>query len=341
MKLFYIFLIALSFISHPALSEDVIYQDAEYKASLPKKEKPAAAPKNKTIEKKTVDYNSTDSEAPNIHPIVRISSGALKESPQVKTDCDYDGTICLYSYAYPEEIVIEAENKTPSARTIIMDYTLNNMQAANNSSRKNIVLRSGERKKIETLYPLDTTRDYGYNYTYKSYFGIIDATHDDAYEYDLPFELGQKWMLLQGIGGKFSHSDEENYYAYDFKMPTGTAVLAARDGIVVKIVGSYTEGGVNTSLKKKSNYIYVQHSDGTVASYAHIKHKGALANVGDKVQKGQKIALSGNTGYTTNPHLHFGVFKVIRGGKFKSIDVKIKTKKGILPRLTAGDFYEK
>jgi murein DD-endopeptidase MepM/ murein hydrolase activator NlpD len=275
------------------------------------------------------------------HPVIQLDANALSEQPDIKKDCDNEGHICLTTYTYKEKIEIEAENIGPSVRTLNLNYFLNNMQATNDSFRKNIILKAGEKQKIETLTVIDPNYNYGFNYNFNSYFGIIDAVHDDSYEYDLPFEPAQEHLLLQGVGGKFSHTSEPAYYAYDFKMPIGTSVLAAREGTVVNVVQKYNEGGINPTLKNRSNYIRILHSDGTISEYNHLKQNGAMVKNGDYVQKGQKIGLSGNTGYTTNPHLHFSVFKVVRGGKYKSIPIKIKTSNGVSPRLKQGEFYKK
>ena len=347
---FFCFLLLFSIVAYNSnsVADVTIYQDPEYKAqqeaTQPKvKKHKKAAKQTPTKTTNSVDYNnSTDIETAVInHESSKISSNSLGGDAQVKTDCDFEGSICLYSYVYKDKIVLEAENKTQSARTFMITYFLNNMRTAQNSDKRNTVLKSNERKIIDTLYPLDMNYSYGYNYNYRSYFGVLDAVHDDSYKYDLPFDIGQKYMLTQGVGGSFSHNNERNYYAYDFKMPVGTAVLAAREGVVVKVSDGLNQGGVDPSLKNKFNIIFIQHSDGTIGEYAHIKYKGSLVTVGDYVQKGQKIALSGNTGYSSNPHLHFGVLKVIRDGKFKSVPIKVKTKNGVLPKLIVKDSYEK
>ena len=53
------------------------------------------------------------------------------------------------------------------------------------------------------------------------------------------------------------------------------------------------------------NHVNVQHEDGTVARYAHLTNLGALVQVGDLVRQGQPIGLSGDTGNSRAPHLHF------------------------------------
>lgn len=82
-------------------------------------------------------------------------------------------------------------------------------------------------------------------------------------------------------------------------MPIGTEVLAAREGRVIKSVDSFEGFGFNT------NFLLIEHADGTSAGYAHIKK--SLVKEGDLVEQGQPIALSGMVGQTLNPHLHFDV----------------------------------
>ena len=73
------------------------------------------------------------------------------------------------------------------------------------------------------------------------------------------------------------------------------------------------------------NEIEIKHSDGTYAAYSHLKYKGTFVKKGEKVKKGQLIGLSGNTGWSSKPHLDFCVFKKnIKGYKIKTIKFKIK-----------------
>lgn len=85
-------------------------------------------------------------------------------------------------------------------------------------------------------------------------------------------------------------------------MDIGTEILSARAGTVIKIEQSFAGIGLN------SNYIMIEHEDGSRAMYAHIKKNGSLVKAGDSVEQGQVIAYSGMVGQTINPHLHFVVF---------------------------------
>jgi murein DD-endopeptidase MepM/ murein hydrolase activator NlpD len=99
-------------------------------------------------------------------------------------------------------------------------------------------------------------------------------------------------------------------YAVDFLVPIGTPIYAAASGTVVWIKDDSKVGGEN---KKKywnlGNRIVIKHKNGEYTAYEHLKYKGVVVKVGQKVRKGQLIGYSGNTGWSTiGPHLHFEVF---------------------------------
>lgn len=79
----------------------------------------------------------------------------------------------------------------------------------------------------------------------------------------------------------------------DWAVPTGTAVVASCGGTVVKAGWSSGYGYC----------VYINHPDGRQTRYAHLSK--VLVSVGQNVSQGQRIALSGNTGVSTGPHLHF------------------------------------
>ena len=142
---------------------------------------------------------------------------------------------------------------------------------------------------------------------YNIVLGKFDAIPDPHYRYMLPYPQGTTHPLIQGNNGSHTHNTKGSMHAYDFEMPEGSFVSAVRGGVVGYINDSNTEGGDDRSYMDKVNVIMVCHDDGTVAVYAHLKHQGALVNIGEHVFAGQVIGLSGNTGYTTGPHLHFAL----------------------------------
>lgn len=125
--------------------------------------------------------------------------------------------------------------------------------------------------------------------------------------YRLPFPAGKSFEVIQGPGGRFSHRGE-HANAIDFSMPEGSPVLAMRDGTVVQVIDSFTEGGPSESLSTKANRILIEHEDGTLAEYTHLAPRSAKIKKGESVRAGALIALSGNTGFTTEPHLHVRLY---------------------------------
>ncbi|MCA1640350.1 MAG: peptidoglycan DD-metalloendopeptidase family protein, partial [Acidobacteria bacterium] len=93
-------------------------------------------------------------------------------------------------------------------------------------------------------------------------------------------------------------------YAIDFAMPIGTSIIAARDGEVVAARGEFYD---NNGEDLKENFVFIRHADGSIGRYFHLTRDGALVKIGDKIKQGQLIGLSGNTGQSAGPHLHFDV----------------------------------
>lgn len=149
---------------------------------------------------------------------------------------------------------------------------------------------------------------------------------DSSYVYALPYENKTSHLLVQGYFSHFSHKERA---ALDFKMKRGTKILAARDGVVVRVKEDGNKGGLNKKYRPYGNNIVIQHEDGSRAGYWHLQHNGALVNVGDSVKKGQVIALSGKTGYTALPHLHFLVWTFNKQGNWQQVPTRFETSKGI------------
>jgi murein DD-endopeptidase MepM/ murein hydrolase activator NlpD len=130
---------------------------------------------------------------------------------------------------------------------------------------------------------------------------------DEAeFVYELPFEPGACFTVIQGYGGLYSHTGV-SHFSIDFSMPEMTPICAARSGVIYRVIDHFSESGTHPSFKSKANAIYVLHHDDTMAAYVHLPHGGAYVRAGDFVFAGQTIGLSGNTGWSGSPHLHFHV----------------------------------
>jgi murein DD-endopeptidase MepM/ murein hydrolase activator NlpD len=118
----------------------------------------------------------------------------------------------------------------------------------------------------------------------------------------LPYTVGETYRLNQGNCSGFGHSGFWQY-GYDFEMPIGTVITAARDGEVV-----HAQDGAADGDRARTNLITIEHADGSVALYSHLTLNGVHVTAGQQVLAGDTIGLSGDTGNTGGlPHLHFSL----------------------------------
>jgi murein DD-endopeptidase MepM/ murein hydrolase activator NlpD len=192
--------------------------------------------------------------------------------------------------------------------------------------------------KLLTLNPVDSNKPTEYMFSYNVIEGNLEARHDNGYVYSLPYAAGETYMVTQGFDSKFSHTGEQKY-SIDWGMPEGTPVYAARGGIVAGVKDDSTKGGNDRIFAPYANFIIIKHSDGTFGEYLHLKKHGAKVSVGQMVEPGDLIGLSGNTGWSGAPHLHFWVFKAKNGRERESFPIRFKTIKENSVILQEGNYY--
>ncbi|MBB3241108.1 murein DD-endopeptidase MepM/ murein hydrolase activator NlpD [Pseudomonas sp. Tn43] len=151
-----------------------------------------------------------------------------------------------------------------------------------------------------------------------------------AYRYPLPWR-GGPFRLSQGANGQYSHYGPKNRYAMDIAMPEGTPIIAARGGTVVKTENGQTGRGNDPS----GNFVRVLHEDGTMGVYLHLKKGSVSVREGQRVVVGSALALSGNTGNSSGPHLHF-VVQRNTGLGLVSIPYQFNQPVGALPNFALG-----
>jgi len=202
-----------------------------------------------------------------------------------------------------------------------------------------VTVPAGKTVEVVTLTPTTgRDADWSFNYTNHYTVGRRDAVHDDSYLYSLPYAAGTSFKVTQGYHGTFSHTGPDEF-ATDWKMPEGTPVLAAREGVVVAVKDDSEKGGALRKFEDSANMVTIQHADGTMAHYCHLAPHSAKVRVGQKVRTGDLLAASGNTGFTSGPHLHFAVFKAHDGFGRETIPVKFRTANGSGLTLVSGESY--
>lgn len=151
-------------------------------------------------------------------------------------------------------------------------------------------------------------------------------SHDVEYAWPLP---GQPAHVTQGWGGGTSHRDPASRHAVDLAAPAGTPVLAARDGVVMQVESRFAHGAADPRLEDRANFVRILHGDGTMALYAHLDADGVFVRSGQRVRRGERLGLSGSTGYSAAPHLHF-VVQANRGMRLESIPFRMFGPGGVL-----------
>ena len=229
------------------------------------------------------------------------------------------------------------ENLQHAAVTVTIDMELKNLKP---SAPVPFTTTVSPREKIAafTVAAEDPKQDSSWSYTYYATWGSLSVEHDDTFMYQLPYPTGQSFPVSQGFHGKYSHNGGD-CYSIDFKMPEGSPIHAARAGTVVGVKDDSSVGGSDKKFEWDANYILVQHSDGTLGHYVHLQKSGVKVKIGDTVQTGQLIGLSGNTGHSTGPHLHFAVFKAQTGKQRETIPVKFRTTPLMADVLLEGKSY--
>lgn len=176
--------------------------------------------------------------------------------------------------------------------------------------------------------PLEEGRSWRYRIRSRAAPGDPNARPDREHAYRLPFAPGQSFPVSQAFGGRHSHHEDHSRHAVDFPMPVGTPVHAARDGVVMDIEQYFHGAGSDRERHgERANFVRIVHADGTMAVYAHLDYEGVHVRPGQRVRAGDRIGSSGNTGYSTGPHLHF-VVQVNRDMQLTSVPFEFEDSDG-------------
>lgn len=242
----------------------------------------------------------------------------------VKPPDDTSGVKATLVHAESHPLLRSREDGTDDDRTIVLVNESGGaitaeleVEEANNVRSEPAVLPARVvvpgRSEVRALRIIATNAAAGFRYRYKysAVLGDYRAQPDPAARYSLPFstdriDADNPIRISQGFDGKFSHNDPGSRYAVDIMMADGTPVLAAREGIVMSVDNDYYGNGLDMNeYGERANNVRIVHADGTMAVYAHLQLESARVQVGDHVHAGQVLALSGDTGYSNGPHLHF------------------------------------
>lgn len=266
---------------------------------------------------------------------IALGSSLVLLSGAANARCD-GGIICIHEQVSEDQLVLRAENLSNFPVTYTVEVAHDGGEYPQSvtrtiPARHSEVAMAVKQTKEGRLGP----RDYSLNWS----IGERNALHDEEHIYRLPYAVGMSYPVIQSFGSRYTHTGLEQF-AIDFRMREGTAVHAARGGIVAHLEESNEIGCWKKGCGAYANYVVVLHEDGTTGQYYHLQKDGVLVNIGDRVEAGQKIALSGNTGHTTEAHLHFAVYRAVGRGNTQSVPVRFVSADGIVDRPRLGGLYQ-
>lgn len=199
-----------------------------------------------------------------------------------------------------DSVVVKADNDLLVPVTLTLKTSLQNLSGED--SLRVIIPPNSCGVYLCVWKPLIADAIYKWNFSWTATLCEPSKYIDVKNVYLHPFTPSKAIKLTQKPNGKFSH---KHISAFDFAMPEGTSVTAARAGMVILTKADSDIGGPDKKYSNDANYISILHADGTIASYLHFKKDGIVAKEGMPVQQGQLIGYSGNTGFSDGPHLHF------------------------------------
>lgn len=167
------------------------------------------------------------------------------------------------------------------------------------------VLPGQAEQRLLKVMAIDPGEGFSYRLSYSQMIGPPLDQLPAEVDYYPPFPLGLRFPISQGFDNDETHSKPPNQYAIDIVMPVGTPILAARGGVIMDMQDNFQGGGKQKRYLTRANQVRILHNDGTMAVYAHLQRNSVRVQHGARVTRGQWIANSGNTGYSSGPHLHF------------------------------------
>jgi len=170
------------------------------------------------------------------------------------------------------------------------------------------VLAPDAEQSLVRFSPERADAGFRYRLSYRVIPGRPTQTLPEDLDFYPPIAMDEIFPISQGLDDSSTHSDSANRYAVDIAMPIGTPVLAARGGVVMDVEDNFRGGGQHDErFLPRANQVRILHDDGSMALYAHLQANSVRVRPGLRVAAGHWIANSGNTGYSSGPHLHFVV----------------------------------
>lgn len=253
-------------------------------------------------------YKYRDSNGVWVYTDRQPSAGTVFESEPLQASRD-DGEVRLLERVLPDQRVqVIAQNTYYGPMQIGFDLTATENLAPSVPTTGLRVLEPRSETELLLLERLDAGAEMRVEYRFQYLPGRPDAEHRPNLPYRLPYALATSHPVSQAFPDRITHDHPSSQHAVDFAMPIGTGVYAARAGTVIEIASDHFEAGLDPAIDgPRANFVRVLHDDGTMSLYGHLNWNSIRVVPGQRIVRGEYLADSGNTGFSTGPHLHFVV----------------------------------
>lgn len=223
------------------------------------------------------------------------------------------------------DVQLVANNEFFAPVELVLDFvTIRGVEFPNPDDRLRWVVPARSELMLVSLGMLDDAVSPFIEYSYQFLVGDPTAQHSPPRPYRVPFAIAVDHPVSQAFPDAVTHITPDSRHAVDIAMPVGTDIFAARSGTVFDVSAKNFKGGTDAVRDMSlANVVRILHADGTYAVYAHLNLNSIRVRVGDYVERGEYIAESGNTGYSSGPHLHFVVVRNV-GLAMKSVPVEFE-----------------
>lgn len=220
-------------------------------------------------------------------------------------------TVTVYDRVSNGQLRIFARNEYYApVELILKPDSLNNLEFPLPEQQLRWVLAPKSKLQLMQLAIVEDNLPASIKYSYVWIPGDPASMHAPVKSYRAPFAVARGFEISQAFPNGTTHHTPESYYAIDVAMPVGTDIYAARAGMVFEVTSNNFRGGLDPERDlDAANLVRILHEDGTYAVYAHLNWNTVRVKPGETVERGEYIADSGNTGFSSGPHLHFAVIR--------------------------------
>ncbi len=238
----------------------------------------------------------------------RPADGVATETRDLGKSADTRVVIRRRETAAGFELIAENQHYVP-VQLVLAATDLENVEVVTERVvTTTLAARSGS--PVLELARIDPEAPAGFRFRYEYLPGDPDARPDETVLYRVPFAPATRFPVSQAYPDVSTHDTQASRHAVDIAVPVGTGIYAARGGIVFEVASTNFRSGTDRERDApRANLIRILHDDGTMAVYAHLNWDSIRVRPGQRVEQGEYIADSGNTGFSTGPHLHFAVLR--------------------------------